>query len=123
MKEAARRIQLDAILHSGDDMRMQRQVLATVPRAIWFNDRMIAKNICESSTIANDLPIIVGRRVLCRNLALFDQLFNDARHNVHTNRIGQLTTNIAAATSSNLKKQLKLKLQAATRLQKVFWPR
>ena len=64
-------------------MKMQRLVLATVSRAIWNNDRRLAKSICRTSSIANDLLIVVGARVLCRNFILFDEMFNEAHHKVH----------------------------------------
>ena len=77
-RESAERARLNSIFHSGDDMKIQRLVLAIISRAIWLNDVGIANDILNTSAIAKDLLIIVGRRGLCTDHVLFDELFNDA---------------------------------------------
>ena len=78
MKEAARRVKLNSMVNSGGGMKTQRLVLAIISRAIWLNDVGIANDILNTSAIAKDLLIIVGRRGLCTDHVLFDELFNDA---------------------------------------------
>ena len=96
--------------------------MASISRAIWFNKAGLAKKLLNTSTIARDILIIVGRRVLCRDFSKCDDWFNDTHQKLQQQRINGLKEDIAATKSTILKKQLRSKVQAACRLQKVFWP-
>ena len=64
----------------------------------------------------------MGRRVLCRDCSVFDDWFNDSHQKLQQQRINASKEHIAATNCANLKKQLRSKVQAACRLQKVLWP-
>ena len=122
MKESARRVKLDLIHKSEDELKTRRLVLASISRAIWFNNIGLAKKLLNTSIMARDILILVGRRVLCRDFSVFDDWFNDSHQKLQQQRINGLKGHIAATNCTILKKQLRSKVQAACRLQKVFWP-
>ena len=64
----------------------------------------------------------MGRRVLCRDFSVLDEWFNDSHQKLQQQRINGLKEYIAATNCAILRKQLRSKVQAARRLQKVFWP-
>ena len=61
-KESARRVKLDLIYKSEDELKSQRLVLASISRAIWFNNAGLAKKLLNTSTMARDILIICGQK-------------------------------------------------------------
>jgi len=122
IKEAARKVR--QLIHLQDDNSVQsrRLLLASISRAIWFNNVALAGKIIQTSQLGSDLLLISGRRVTCKDFVQFDDIFNQCHLDHHQRRVNQLRSGIAAAISINAKKQLKARMQAARRQQNVFWP-
>ena len=100
-----------------------RLILASVSRAIWFNNVSLAKRILRFSSIGNELLAIVAGVVSCPQPMRFDELFNQYHKDHHGRSISGLQRDLSLAAAPNLQKQIKGRLRAARRMINIYWPR
>ena len=79
--------------------------------------------LCRSSSLANSLLSIDGYTVSCSDHVKFDELFNFAYKEMHGNRIRSLNRAFTKIKSKNRRKHIRSRLQAARRMEAIFWPK
>jgi len=122
IREAAKRIKFELAYQDQESLPSMRLTLSSISRAIWFGNAGLARKLLRSSELAKSLLVVNGGHVSCSSFERFDDLFNYAHKEVQTRQIRNLGIAIGRTSSTNLKKQLKSKLQAAKRLERIFWP-
>ena len=114
---------LQDIRDNEDSVESQRLVFASMSRALWFNNVVLAKKLLQSSTIAMQHLTIVNNRVCLFNAHYFATCFDEIHNKFYTDQIRAMNRQSQAlGVSSNLKKQLKSRMQCYRRLCGVYWP-
>ncbi len=84
-----------------------RLILASISRALWFNDANLANRILNFSEVARGIISVTNGKVFCFDPAYFDELFNET-HKDHQGRIlSGLRNEITKVSSANLKNNSK----------------
>ena len=82
IREAARRVRAELATRQDVSLQSMRMALASISRAICFNNVALASRLCKSSQLASDLLNIMGRAVECSDHTRFDEIFNYAQREV-----------------------------------------
>ena len=121
--EAARRTRDFLLFDDSESMEQLRTILASMSRAIWFNNLKLAKTLIAKTHFAALLLEVVEGKVVCKDHVEFTRLFDAVHLKKHQSEARILQQQIQKAPSNNVKKQLKGRLQAARRRQKLFFPK
>ena len=122
LKEAARRVRNECLYLNPDGGEATKLVLASVSRALWFNNLSLAKHLIKFSGTAAQLIFIDAGSVIAHSYETFENIFGDFFKVYHRSEVVELQHAIAIESSLTLKKQLKSRLQCARRMQGIFWP-
>lgn len=121
IREAARCIR-DRVIRSEDSSTDKCRLIAdSMSRAVWFNDVCLAKKLLNSSSIPGEFISVNHGVVGVHSFPAFEDFFTSTKRKALREQVEQLSRNISSAPNENRKRQLKSRLQAARRLQTVFW--
>ena len=105
-----------------NDSECQRQVLESISRAVWRNDRKLARKLLDVSNLAAFFIEIKQGKVVPLDPVAFEQVYAVEKLNHLKSQQAQLRAQIPHV-SVNKQKQLKSKIQASRRLQSVWFPK
>jgi len=100
-----------------------RLVLDSSARAVWLQKKKLANILIHTSPLAGELISVDNGGVSLVNPAAFEEMFNSVRLSQRKETQRLLTQELQNANGSNVRKQLKSKLQAVRRLMSLHWPR
>jgi len=120
--EAARHVRNYSLYHRPDGSDNVRLVIDSISRAIWKQDVRLAKKLLDNSALARNYLCLSGARVSVVDPICFEQYFLEIRASQQQAAVLRLQRQIGFTQSKNKKAQLKGRLQAARRMQGVFWP-
>ena len=100
-----------------------RLILESVSRALWKNDHKLARTLLNSTSLASSFIKIELGRVVAVCPEELESAYTFEKQSHLKREIRTLHTLSAQAVAPNERKQLKSKIQAARRLQSVWWPR
>jgi len=123
IREAAKRTREHLLYSDAGSQESRRMAIASVSRAIWFNNVALARKLIAASDMGSQLLEVVGRRVYCKDYAYFDSLFDEVHLTLHNRQAQGLRRDLNRTISLTVRKQLKARLQAARRRESLFFPR
>ena len=122
MKEAGRYVRDAMQLEAKDENAAMRLLLATISRAIWFNKVSVARKVIQTSPLAAELLDISGATVACKDFVYSNALFDEVHRTYLQKDINAMRIVAGNASTANVRKQLKSRIQAFQRLQAVYFP-
>ena len=121
-KEASKKVLLDIQHDEAGSIEPQRLAFSSMSRAVWYNNVTLARKLLSSSSLAKTHISIMNGQVTHINPGHFSSAFNEVHSKFYQSQIKDLRSQSSNATSVNVKKQLKSRINCYQRLQGVFWP-
>ena len=90
---------------------------------MWGNNLKLARTLLATTILAEDFISIESSKVVVKDPVKFEAAFVQEKAAQSRRKIRDLNSQLAATTNSNQRKQIKSKVQAARRLQSVWWPK
>ena len=100
-----------------------RLVFESMSRAIWHNDYHLATKLINNTSFAHIYIKVEGTRVVIIDAVQFEAAYADEKRLHFDREVKDLQSQKRAAESTNLRKQLKARIQAKRRMQKLWWPK
>jgi len=97
-------------------------VCASISRAVWGQNLVTARKLLRSSPLAREHLRIVNNRCEVIDMNAFDELFNANRLAERNRAIASMQAQLTGQLSTNSKKQIRSKMQAARRSRSLHWP-